>query len=374
MRIPPPTIQPRDLFQQSGLQQPGAGNSRNVADVLGNAALARSGAVGATSSAGSAAASTFDAGATARNILDMVSSQLAEAVSRGASPQELSRLLQQAREGAQTGFDAAIEQLKNMGEIDAGLSSGISSALQLVDKGFDELARQLGIAAPSSGDSKTAPSATLGELASDYGQRFASGQSADLTVRTADGDTVRLRISADSATGADGSVRSSGGVTMEVEGQLDADETKALNELVDRVGKLADTFFGGDMESALQQANALEFENPELDSMSLTLRRSVSAYQDVQSLGSDALADYAAMDNGAVVGDTTGGGAVPSVKAQLAQQLTALLPEASLSENPAGTLKELLAAQVAAKGQEDSPLLGFANRLLDAMGASRPPA
>jgi hypothetical protein len=159
---------------------------------------------------------------------------------------------------------------------------------------------------------------------------------------------------------------------MEVEGELDADETKALNELVDRVGKLADSFFGGDMESALRQADSFEFENPELSSLSLTLRRSVSTYQDVQSLGNDALADYAAQGNGALgAGTARDVSTATGVKARLAEQLTALLPEASFAENPAGTLKDLLAAQVAAKNQQASPLLDFANRLLDAMGANR---
>jgi hypothetical protein len=168
---------------------------------------------------------------------------------------------------------------------------------------------------------------------------------------------------------------------MEVEGELDAGETKALNELVGRVGKLADSFFGGDIDSALQQAEGFEFNDPELSSLSLTLRRSVSTYQDMQSLGNDALADYGSLGNGSLgngasleEGTAAAVSSASSLKAQLAQQLTALLPEASFSENPAGTLKELLAAQVGARDQQDNPLLDFANRLLDAMGASKPAA
>jgi hypothetical protein len=346
--------------------------------VRGNQALARVGALDAASAKSGlvSSPSAFDSDTTAKNILDMVTLQLQEAVARGASPQELARLLQQAREGAQAGFDAAATQLQDIGELDDTLTRGISAALQKVDQGFSDLASQLGLDAGPGGATKDGRPTTLGDLAAGYNQQFANGQSADLTIKTADGDTVHLRIGADTAVGPDGSRQSSGGITMEVDGELDAGETKALNELVGRVGKLADSFFGGDIESALQQAEGFEFNDPELSSLSLTLRRSVSTYQDVQSLGNDALADYAALGSGTALEDDAAAAvsSASSVKSRLAEQLTALLPSASFTENPAGTLKDLLAAQVGARDQQDHPMLDFANRLLDAMGAAKPAA
>ncbi len=343
--------------------------------MLGNQRLARAGALDAatTDSGLVSAPSAFDADATAKNILERVSLQLQDAIARGASKQELASLLQQAREGAQAGFDAAVTQLQDIGELDDALTSGISAALQKVDEGFSALASQLGLDVTAGRGAKASQPTTLGDLAAGYNQRFTRGQSAELTIKTADGDTVRLRIGTGSAEGVDGERRSSGGVTMEVEGELDAGETKALNELVGRVGKLADSFFGGDMQGALQQAEGFEFSDPELSSLSLTLRRSVSSYQDVQSLGSDALADYGALGSGAAAGGgaTSAISSAQGVKARLAEQLSALLPDASFAENPAATLKDLLAAQVAARDQQDNPLLDFANRLLDAMGANR---
>lgn len=381
MRIPPPVnFQPQNFLQSGGLRPDnsaadGSALSRGVQSSQG---LARASALdAATASSGLVTSlSAFDADTTAKNILDMVTVQLQDAIARGASKEELGRMLQQAREGAQAGFDAAVTQLQDLGELDDTLTSGISAALQKVDQGFSTLASQLGLADVEGSPAKAAPPSTLADLAAGYNQQFARGQSAELTIRTADGDTVRLRIGADIAVGRDGSRQSSGGVSMEVEGELDAGETKALNELVGRVGKLADSFFGGDIDSALQQAEGFEFNDPELSSLSLTLRRSVSTYQDMQSLGNDALADYASLRDGASLEDdaATAVSSASSLKAQLAQQLTALLPEASFSENPAGTLKELLAAQVGARDQQDNPLLDFANRLLDAMGASKPAA
>jgi hypothetical protein len=387
MRIPPPiNFQPQNPLQSGNprstdsLNGNGAlgGGGASKGSLAASQALARAGVLDAAAQPGlGIASSVFDADTTANNILDMVTLRLQDAVARGASEEELGKLLQQAREGAQAGFDAATTQLKDIGELDDSLTRGIGAALQKVDEGFSRLASELGLDPATANPVKATQVPSLGELASGYNRQFASGQSAELTIKTADGDTVRLRIGVNSAASSDGTRRSSGGVTLEVEGELDADETKALNELVGRVGKLADSFFGGDMNSALQQAQDFEFDNPELSSLSLTLRRSVTTYQDVQSLGSDALADYAA--NGAGIG----GGAslkeqaaaavasASSIKTQLAEQLSALLPAASFAENPAGTLKELLAAQVGARDQQDNPLLGFANRLLDAMGANR---
>jgi hypothetical protein len=368
MRIPPPIIsQPRNFLHSAGLR-PDNSAADDVArgGVLSSQALARASALDAATARSGPGTSpaAFDADTIAEKILDMVSLQLQGALARGASKQELGNLLQQARDGAQAGFDAAITQLQDTGELDDALSSGIGTALQKVDQGFNTLAQQLGL--ESTGAKTRAP--TLGDLASDYSEQFANGQRAELTIKTADGDTVRLRIGVGTAA-AGGSRQSAGSVTLEVEGDLDTDETKALNELVGRVGKLADSFFGGDIQGALRQAEGFAFDDPELSSLSLTLRRSVSIYQDMQSLGSDALTDYAALGNDALEGSAAAG-AGSSVKARLAGQLSAMLPGVSFAANPAGTLKELLAVQVAAKGLEDSPLLDFANRLLDAMGAT----
>lgn len=361
VQIPPPNIQPNP-FRSGNSDNAAAGSTERL---LNSAAAARAGALDAASTGSglTTAPTAFDADKTAKNILDVIATQLMNAAANGASKEELGSLLQQAREGVQTGFDSAIAQLKDIGELDPALSSGIGAALSRVDQGFDRLAKQFGLG-DGGGAAAVSGNPSLGELAGDYRRSFANGQSVDLTIRTADGDTVKLSIGADSARGADGAVRSSGGVTMSVDGNLDADETKALNDLVDRVGKLADTFFGGDMDAALQQADALQLGSAELDSMSLTLRRSVTTYQDVQSLGSDALSDYGASGVGAAGSTATG------VKARLAGEISALLPDASFSANPAATLKELLAAQVAARDQQDNPLLAFANRLLDAMGAA----
>jgi hypothetical protein len=354
-------------------------------------------------------ASSFDADTVSKNILSFVQRRLTQAAQQGASKEQLTKLLDEAREGATSGFDQAIAQLKGSGDFSDALSSGIGAALQKVDKGFDDLAKQFGIAANNVPTDTPAPQANnLSQLAASYSAKFSSRQSVDLIVKTADGDTVRLQldvknkqsIRASYQADANGQQlnisskqRSSAGLSIRVDGNLDADELAALDDLLDQVGDLADTFFGGDVQAAAQQASTLDFSNPELSSLSLNLhsevrsREKIAAYQQVQDASSES------------TGTNSGAPALSS----LADALASLVPKASTAANPASLLKQLLAAQIGvinsgaingtttagAAGQQsnslqtsplknsslqNNPLLNFANRLLTALGADQPAA
>jgi len=349
------------------------------------------------------APSSFNSDTVASNILSFVQRRLTQAAQQGASTDQLAALLAQARKGAASGFDQAVAELKSNGSLDDSLSSGISSALQKVDKGFDALAKQFGIAtdtatAPSAA-TKPAPTAqtnSLNQLAASYRASFSSKQSVDLVVKTADGDIVHLQlgvkdkqsVSANYQANANGqqlniasSEKSSARLSISVDGNLDAGELQALSDLLGKVGDLADKFFGGDVTGAFQEASTLDFSNPELSSLSLDLRSEVSirekvgAYQQIQGLGSGA------GNNSSVGGNNINGNnsvAAPSTStlSDLASALSSLLPQASTAANPAGLLKQLLAAQIGATNagatdQQANPLLDFANRLLTALGADK---
>jgi hypothetical protein len=145
--------------------------------------------------------------------------------------------------------------------------------------------------------------------------------------------------------------------------------------LLGKVGDLADKFFGGDVAGAFQQASALDFSNPELSSLSLDLRsevrikEQVGAYQQIQGLGNGIGSNSISGNNGAAAASAT-------TLSDLADALTSLLPQASTAANPAGLLKQILAAQIGATNagatdQQTNPLLDFANRLLTALGADK---
>lgn len=369
----------------------------------------------------------FDAETASRNILAFIQQRLSQAADQGASQDELAALLAQARQGVSAGVGKAVQQLKDSGAFTDALGSGISATLQKVDGGLDELAKQYGVATDSGTAADTAPAAstgataatatpaasagnttttpqtgTLTQLAAVYRARLSSRQSVDLVVKTADGDTVRLqlrlrdtqKISAAYQSNADGrqlslssSEKSSGRLRISVDGNLDAGELSALNDLLNQVGNLADSFFSGDVAGALQQAGALDFSNPELNAFSLDLRSQVSvrtkvaAYAAVQSLGNDS-GSAAAAPTAADQADTAAASQAPAAAAAqapnaqtgLANGLSSLLPGASLVSNPANLLKQLLAAQIGAGNLQDNPLLSFADRLLAALGADGPAA
>lgn len=371
----------------------------------------------------------FDSEALAKSILSFVQQRLSKEAEQGASKEQLAALLAQAQEGVTTGFKQAAGELKNSGALTDTISSGISSALQKVDSGFDDLAKQFGLTTASttsstpantntatatvtttsnspspstiSNSSTTSSSGTpvatqttttpapqtntLSQLASAYNVKFSSKQSIDLLVKTADGDTVHIQLgvkdklsfSAGNQTNPNGqqafsaSEKSSARLNISVDGNLDAGELQALGDLFNKVGDLANSFFSGDVNGALQQATALNFASPELSSLSLDLRSSVSVkakvatYAAVQALGS---APSSAENTTTGTSPTT---STPTALrlTDLADALTSLLPKASLADNPASLLKQLLAAQIGAANQQNNPLLDFANRLLDVLGA-----
>jgi len=61
-----------------------------------------------------------------------------------------------------------------------------------------------------------------------------------------------------------------------VKGDLSEDELKAIQKLVQDVGRLANDFFGGDVQKAFEQAPDVRFDPSQLASMNLTLSRSES--------------------------------------------------------------------------------------------------
>lgn len=399
----------------------------------------------------------FDADTISKNILSFIEQRLSKAAGQGASQDQLADLLTQARQGVTNGFGQAVDQLKGVGAFDDALSSGISSALQKVDSGLDDLAKQLGLptsaAAPTTANTATnsaptttptvttattpattpattsatttpattasatapapAPSTTtatpnttvntstnttpapqtgtLTQLAAAYRASFSSRQSVDLVVKTADGDTVHLQldlrdkqtISAAYQSNANGqqltlssSQKSSAGLSISVDGNLDAGELTALGDLLDQLGKVTDSFFSGDVAGAVQKAGTLDFSNPELDSFSLdlhstiTTKAKVAAYAAVQSLGNDAAGASASIPT---AGSTAAASSAPaptsSTLSDLFKALSSLAPKAAVANNPASLLKQLLAAQIGAANQQNNPLLSFVDRLLTALGA-----
>jgi hypothetical protein len=123
--------------------------------------------------------------------------------------------------------------------------------------------------------------------------RYRRSERAALYIQTQEGDVVRLRIKvrdAATATVSDGSgtdtpvaelsvsARSSVKVSFHVDGNLNADELAAIQDVVAQVGALADQFFAGDVPAAFASAQDLNIDASQLAKVGLRLsqRQSVT--------------------------------------------------------------------------------------------------
>ena len=136
---------------------------------------------------------------------------------------------------------------------------------------------------------------TAGGSVSGSGAQLINKQRGVLQIHTQEGDVVTLRfkskvsvafdnqqLSADGVAVNDtnAEVRSYSRVALSVEGDLNADELKAIEDLVGKVGDLTNEFFYGDMNNVLSKAMSLSYDSSLLADFSLDLRlkQSISAY------------------------------------------------------------------------------------------------
>jgi hypothetical protein len=126
------------------------------------------------------------------------------------------------------------------------------------------------------------PSVDGREATKPIGQTLAIGQRRDfsLELETRDGDRVRIQANSQTAlalqrdaSGVAGRQTASQGFSLTVEGDIDESELRAINELVNGVADLADTFFNGDLASAFEQAQQLGFDSSEISQYALSLQR-----------------------------------------------------------------------------------------------------
>jgi hypothetical protein len=221
--------------------------------------------------------------------------------------------LSQAREGVEKGFAEARKILDGMGVLKGQVAGDIDDTYKRIQDGLGDLDKRFGSAVPSASDKV----AVAG-----YSERFSAlAETFDLSITTRDGDRLRISVAQASASWSQSSFAASGdgkstsvaassqsgsmrigGWQVSVEGELDADEIKALEKLFSQVQDLSDKFYAGDLAGAFDRAMALEMDSEQLASMSLRLtqtsvRQATDAYGAVAGQGASAvnsdLQDYA---------------------------------------------------------------------------------
>nr|MBP9569818.1 DUF5610 domain-containing protein [Aeromonadaceae bacterium] len=245
---------------------------------------------------------------------------------QGKDEKELQDLLGQARKGIDKGFGSARDELKGMSMLSEDLDKGIEKSYTLIQDELQKFEDEL-FGVPSDEMSDEEATEAVSGSSQTQGLGFSSSSQASLEITTKDGDKVSIRFDDQenwrlqqqnrysasgrkaveaygnkshgenasaqrSETGALHSGKSSGasgsssssiyysrtqGFSFSVEGDLDADELKSIGSLIDQVGSLSDTFFGGDLDGALKQAKELSLDDNELVGMSLSLKQSQAA-------------------------------------------------------------------------------------------------
>jgi len=127
--------------------------------------------------------------------------------------------------------------------------------------------------------------------ASSFDYRASESRSFNFSLTTQDGDTVSIRAAYDNvailngqtanygdASGSEvsGSFRAASGFYLDIRGELDEDEYKALEELLGQVKQVSELFFSGDLEAAFQYATEMGFDESEIAEFSLRLRYQVN--------------------------------------------------------------------------------------------------
>lgn len=269
----------------------------------------RMGAADSSSGAAKPASTGYSAADVANNVLGFVQNRLQKEAAAGADPERLASLLEQARAGVEQGFAEAREQIEALGMMNDELGAGIDDSFDRIGEGLAKLEKLfLGDDAAAAADDAEQPSQAVSgsqQTTSASSVEAASRDQLSFEVTTSDGDRITVKMdelryasaSQRSGTDANGSYSSSSSASMfsgryefTVEGDLDAGEREALNNLFKDVEAVSGQFFDGDVMGAFQAAQSLNLGGEELSAFSLNLSsaRSVraAAYESVSQTGS----------------------------------------------------------------------------------------
>ncbi|MDN3639554.1 DUF5610 domain-containing protein [Simiduia curdlanivorans] len=225
----------------------------------------------------------------AGNILLFIENQLKVDVANGDSKAQLQSRFDAGLKGFLQGFNEAKEQLSEMGLLSDALADDIGATYDKVMQGLGQLAEELGL------DTSAIPTPTTPTEKPAQVDRFGVGniqrqagvvkaqKSFDFTVQTQEGDKVTISASSrfaakgvESAQGSSLRVNQSQQFDLTINGDLNADEIAAINDLLSQVNDLSEQFFNGDLDAAFEAALDLGFDAEEIASFAVDLKYSVT--------------------------------------------------------------------------------------------------
>ena len=224
----------------------------------------------------------------ATTILGFIERRLKMDVAEGATQEQLQSRLDAGLEGFKKGFAEAAEQLKALSQFSPEVAADVADTYKQVLDGVDALRSKfiesttVTTNKPASSSAITAPKA-VNNIAVQQGlYEYAEARDFKFELTTKEGDKVSIRASSSvgvsvgassdsNGVSVNGSKSSASNFELSVDGDLNDDELKAINELLGRVDKLADQFYAGNLDEVFDKAVSLGYDDQQIANYSLNL-------------------------------------------------------------------------------------------------------
>jgi len=261
--------------------------------------------------------SAFDFEKVASNVLKFVGGVVRGAAKSGADEAQLTDLLGQARSGVAKGIALAEKDLA--GFMNPEITDGIRNSKEAIGEGIDNIEKEV-----------LSPFRGTMEVGASLSAQYAQSQSGGLKITTKDGDEVEInfgqsrqyqysaseRITSSANSSGDNNTPAAPqsdvvaqrslnvqfseyrGISFSVQGELDDDELGAISDLVRQITDVSKSFFKGDLDTALDKALDLGYDEKELAGFALKLNsrevvsEKISAYKEVSDGDSSELKKY----------------------------------------------------------------------------------
>ena len=273
-------------------------------------------------------------------------------------------LMQQARDGVEQGFAEARDILDSLSVLNGKVKDDVDKTYDLIQQGLDKLNQQINSQGDKDNDGDKESQETDAEAKVEAsGQlsmqsRFSRSESTRVEILTNEGDRILVDLfknqSAEQQThlqqSEDGnsysssrSISASAGISYQVQGDLNSDEQKAIDELMANIANVSERFFSGDVQNAFQYAQSMDFNTQELTQFSLNMSYQESRQVAINTYGSY-LPETSAKDSAQNSADKT-----PALQdaAETIRQIDDLLQNPFASQkfaDPAQSVSELLKA------------------------------
>jgi hypothetical protein len=224
----------------------------------------------------------FDFEEVAKNVLNFVGNVIKNAAAKGAPTEKLNSLLEEARSGVSTGFKLAEDELgKNTTD---DVKEGIAKSKSAIFEGIQGLENR--IFNKLEGNDAVKSKSFITDKA----------QLSEFSVQTRDGDTVNIQLSlrenldeqkfvnTGDANGLNVVFQQTTSFSLQVEGELDKNELKAIADLIAQADDITDMFYKGNIEETYSKALEIGFDNKQLAGFALQLTK-VESSQKMQKYG-----------------------------------------------------------------------------------------